>query len=207
MKRLLVLMTLIAGISFQPKAQIDLDSETMKGSTLLLQEGQTLVYGVDYYGDEYDFIVNVKSLKDGIEFDYKMTNDAGTEGTVNMSKEAVEKAINQFNYFGGGKVDLEDKTSVWVSTKVFNELVSSAAASTISADGGKTQVELEGAEPGHDFTVHNAISGKDMDNISYIYAQSDDGKAKYWIHMSKYNPLILKMDLGWKIWLKELRKD
>ena len=32
-------------------------------------------------------------------------------------------------------------------------------------------------------------------------------KEKYWIHLNHYNPLILRMELGWSIWLKEMRRD
>ena len=56
-------------------------------------------------------------------------------------------------------------TTVWVSKKVYKDLVSKNMKSEVSFDG----------------------------------------KVKYWIHLSEDTPIILKMDLGWKIWLKEMR--
>ncbi len=206
MKKLILVLAISMFFGFQSFSQIDLDNEMMKGSTLITMPGQILVYEVDYYGITYDFIVNVKSLTDGIEFDYEMTNADSTKGTVKMSKEAFEDAVAQSNYFSGGLMDLTDKTTVWVSKKVFNDLVNTGKA-TISPDGGGSYVEIANPAAGHNYEMYNAISDRTFDDISYVYAESPDGSVRYWIHMSKYNPLILKMDLGWTITLKELRKE
>ena len=187
-------------------SQIDLDKEMMNGSTLLLRKGMTLVYGVSFEGSEYDFIVHLNSFDEGIAFDYEMTNAAGTKGRVVMSMEALTNARSQNNYFEGGEMNLVDQTTIWVSKTVFNELISNKE-SMISPDGGNSSVMLQGARVGHDYSFFNAISNTTFNDLSYVYAESEDGKAKYWIHLRKYSPLILKMDLGWTIWLKELRKD
>jgi hypothetical protein len=42
--------------------------------------------------------------------------------------------------------------------------------------------------------------------LPFVYAESKDGSAKYWITLNKSNPMILKMDLGWSITFKEMRK-
>ncbi len=204
MKKISLFAAIFIFLTIQLFAQIDLDEHILNGSTLLNFENTTYVYEVDYYGIKYDFIVTVKSLSDGITFDYEMTNAAKTKGTIIMTKEALENAVNQYNHFQGGEKKLTDATTVWVSKKVFNDLVEKGEA-VISPDGGKTMVTIGGATPLHDFTMHNAKSDEKMDDISHIYAESEDGKIKYRIHMSEYHPLILKMDLGWTITLKELR--
>lgn len=57
----------------------------------------------------------------------------------------------------------------------------------------------------YDYSIQNAVTGKEEKDIAYFHAASADGKTQYWIHFSNNNRLILKMDLGWKIWLKELK--
>lgn len=205
MKRKLFVSAFFLSLCFWSYSQINLEDEQMKGSKLVLMPNFIYVYEVNYEGTEYDLIITVKSISDGIEFEYKMTNDAETKGSVSMSSEALENAIKQINYFSGGQLDLTDKTTVWVSKKVFNDLVLSGSA-TISPDEGKTMIELINAEAGHDFNIYNAISNMEFNDISYVYAESKDGKVKYWIHLSQNNPMILKMDLGWTVTLKEIRK-
>ncbi len=206
MKKILFTIILLAGICMQAVGQIDLMKEKMDGSTLVVMPGQILEYEVNAFGSSYMFTVYVKSVKDGVTFEYEMTNDEKTKGIVHISKEAMEKAIEQMNKFSGGEVRLENRTTVWVSEKVFNNLISTGKAK-ISTDSGKSHTIIQGAEARHDFSIYNAISNKKFDDISYVYAQSEDGSAKYWIHLSERNPLILKMDLGWTITLKKLRME
>ena len=206
MKKISLLVSVFVLFAFYCSTQIDLDDEMMNGSTLMTMPGHTFVYEVDYYGEKYDFMVTVNEIGDGIKFDYEMTNAAKTKGSVSMSKDALENATVQNNIFSGGELDLTDQTTVWLSKKVFMDLVENGK-STISTDGGETETEIGDATPMHDYQIYNAISDETFDDISYIYVQSLDGAVAYWIHMSKYNPLILKMDIGWTITLKELRID
>ncbi len=204
MKKIVLLATLL--ITFVPfsMAQFDMDEEIMKGSTLLPSVGQKLVYGVDYYGNSYDFIVTITSLKDGISFEYEMTNATNTKGTVSISAKAMDDALAQNNMFSGGEMNLLNKTTVWVSHKVFTDLQESGVAGVLP--DGVNQTKLRYKKVAHDYEAMNGISGKKMNNLSYVYAESDDQKYKYWVHLDDNYPLILKMDIGWSIWLKEIKK-
>ncbi len=205
MKKLAFITALFFGITFHSSAQLEYD--IMNGSTLILSEGLILVYGVDYHGTLYDFIITIKSLEnETVEFDYEMTNAAGTKGKVKMSAEAINNATAQNNYFSGGTLELNNMTSVWLSKKVFNELTGVKGKSTISTDGGKSNTELIAQRVGYDYSLYNAISKTTFEDISYFYAESADASVKYWVHFSEHAPLILKMDLGWKIWLKEMKR-
>lgn len=204
MKKLLLLAAVIFGIASTSKAQFNLDDEMMKGSTLLFSEGQKLVYGVDFYGNEYDFIVTITSLDKGISFDYEMTNASNTKGSVFISAEAMDDGLAQNNMFSGGEMMLLNKTTVWVSQKVFTDLEEDGAVGILP--DGVNQVKLRQKSIGHDYKAYDGVDKEEMNDLSYVYAESDDQKYKYWIHLNKYYPLILKMDIGWSIWLKEMRK-
>ncbi len=185
-------------------AQIDVGKEKMKGSTMPLKKGLKLTYGVDFFGRQYDFIVWVTSKDDGIAFDYTMTTFPNQQKVpVKIGAAAMDTARIQHNYFDGRPLILVDRTTVWVSERVFNELVQNGNT-VISPDGGRRWVELVGVRVGHNYTFYDELNQKDVTNLNYVYAESADGKVKYWIHLSENNPLILRMDLGWKIWLKKM---
>ncbi len=205
MKNLTLIIALFFGWTGAVNAQVNLDDEMMKGSTLRISEGMTLVYGADYFGKKFDIVFKIKSLNHQVVFEYEMLNENNNKGTLTMTKEALEMARAQDNYYHeGGDRLLEYATSIWVSKLVFNDLISNGEV-TISTDGGASQVKLQGAIVGHDFKFFDATENEEADDLSYVYAQSEDGKVKYWISLNKYNPIILKMEMGWSIWLKEIR--
>lgn len=205
MKKLFLLILSIVCINFFSQAQIDYDKEAMVGSSIVTKAGQVLVYGVDFNGTAYDFIVHVKSVDNGLVFDYEMTNANNTKGSVHISAKAMDDALSQNNYFTGGEMKLDDMTTVWVSRKVLMDIIEDGVTG-ISTDAGATQTKIQQKSVGHDYQAMNGVSGKMMNDLSYVYLESPDGSAKYWIHLNKGNPLILKMDLGWTIWLKEIKK-
>ncbi len=133
MKKTLFTLFLLAGFCLHSFGQIDLMKEKMDGSTLVIIPGHILEYEVNAFGSSYVFIVHVKSVKDGITFEYKMTNEKKTKGIVHISAQAMQKAIEQMNMFSGGEVKLENRTTLWVSEKVFKNLISSGKAK-ISTD-------------------------------------------------------------------------
>ncbi len=175
----------------------------LRGSTLISMVGTTNVYEVDFKGTKYDFIVEVTEnhSEKGLGFDYKMTNANQTAGTVFMSVEARRDAHMQNNYFSGGEMDLTDMTTVWISDAVYDEL-EQKGESKISPDGGATWTVLKRKYYNYDFPIQTK-AGLQAE-FGYMYCESDDGKAKYWIQTGG-NPIILKMDLGWSITYKQFK--
>jgi len=205
MKKFILITALFFGILSYSSAQLEHD--ILKGSTLVLSEGLILVYGVDYNGSLYDFIVTIKSLKDGaVEFDYEMTNASGTKGNVKITANALKDATVHYNYFSGGPLELNDMTTVWMSKKVFDDLTGVKGRTKVSNDGGKSETEIIAKRVGYDYSLFNAISNTTFNDLTYFYAESEDASVKYWVHFNEYSPIILKMDLGWKIWLKEMKR-
>jgi hypothetical protein len=196
-------------VAFNTKSfsQFNFDDHLFKGSVLMPSAGSVLTYEVNYYGDIYNFIVHIKKFgDDGIEFDYSMNNETNISGSMKIVKDAFESSKTQYNYFSGGPLTLTDQTSVWLSKKVFAELISESGKSTISSDGGSTETEIQNIGAFHDFELYNTTSNTTFNDVSYLYATNEDESEKYWINFSKYNPLILGMDLGWTIWLKQMGK-
>lgn len=175
----------------------------LKGSTLIAMKGTIFTYAVDFYGENYEFIVTVNenSTAKGLSFDYRMTNADNTIGTVNISSEARKTARKQNNYFSGGEMNLSDMTTVWISNLVMDELEKSGESMITTDDGEEFWVKLKRLHYNYDYSIRSKTGT--IDDIGYMYCESNDGAIKYWIQMGG-NPLILKMDLGWSITLKEM---
>lgn len=194
----LTLIMLLAATSVYAQYQ---EYNHLKGSTLMAMKGGIFSYEVDFYGEKYNFIVTVteNTNEKGLAFSYQMTNTNNTRGTVNMTDDARKTARAQNNYFSGGSMNLTDMTTVWVSQLVSTEL-EAKGTSNISTDGGENWIELKRQYFNYDYAVKTKTG--EVNDISYMFCQSPDGSAKYWIQTGG-NPLILKMDLGWSITLKE----
>lgn len=196
-------LALLLFLSFSVSAQPTDEYDFLRGSTLISMIGTTNIYEVDFNGTKYDFIVTVKenSAEKGLVFSYKMTNASGTSGTVYMTDEARKKAHMQNNYFSGGEMKLTDMTTVWLSKEVFDEL-ETKGESKISTDGGETWTVLKRKYYDYNFPIQTKAGLQAV--FGYMYCESDDGSAKYWIQTGG-NPIILKMDLGWTITYKQFK--
>jgi hypothetical protein len=169
------------------------------------------VYEVTTSQSTYPFIVsNAKVAMDHeISFKWKMGSPVNKEGAVTISKDAVNTANAQMNNFGSGSVNITDKTSVWISNTVYNQI----------KKDGKTFIKSSN-EAGKNFTVVNDVEeskAQSLIDIDYdtnyrigwlniIHIQSEDGKEAYWINDDPKNPIIIKMALvPFSITLKEIK--
>lgn len=166
---------------------------------------RTYIYTVKFNGQDYDFRVsNPKvDMNNGVNFKYKLTGEVGYAGTVDISKEAINNAHDQMNKFGAEKVDLTDRTSVWISKEVFHEFKTN----------GTSVINANDWEGSREFTV---VSEPDSEDT--WYAIEVDGETKYlrcfkvedkdgeelWINDDENNPIILKMNVDFSIELKSI---
>lgn len=186
-----------------------LDFYTVKddsGMTILsIKNGDKLVYHVTKDSQQYDLIITYKkySMDQGIEFTYELTDDKYRTGNVKVTPQANKITDMYVNYFLGGNMDLTETSALWLSNRTVGELLQSQ--SDISFDYSQAE------------TFHRDDTNNDIPLINYkgtMYKLDayciDNSKAAtekktLWIHHSSLNPLILKMDIGWTIELKEIR--
>lgn len=170
-----------------------------------IKKGDTLVYEVNAGSNTYDFIViiNDESSEEGIDFNYEMTNAANTRGHVTINADAKKKATKYVNYFRGGELKLTDACTVWLSGKNFDDMTNK-----------KTTLQLDNNAPEtfylpDDNEVYPVvkIKGEDkkINGFAINNAADGNGTKTLWINDISANPLIIKMDLGFSIALKEIR--
>lgn len=211
MKKLFILFACMLAFAFSSLAQsamylpIMIKNDDGSTSSYDIKKGDQLVYQVSAFGAEYDFIVTVnsESSENGIDFNYEMTNSSNTKGHVTISADAKNKATKYVNYFKGGELNLTDACTVWLSNKNFSDMPSK-----------KTVMQMDNNSPQTFYRPENdevaplvKIKGENKKLDGFIINSAADGKGDktLWINGISSNSLILKMDLGWTILLKEIR--
>jgi len=170
-----------------------------------IKQGDKLVYEVNAGGNRYDFIITVNDMdsETGIDFNYEMTNSSNTKGHVNVSADARAKATKYVNYFKGGDLNLTDACTVWLSDKNFNDMPE--RKTTIQLDNTAAETFYRPKDDEVSPVVKIKGENKTIDGFRINNAADGNGNKTLWIHNDSSNSLILKMELGWSIVLKEIR--
>jgi len=169
-----------------------------------IQRGDKLIYHINTGSAEYDFIVTINdSNEKGIDFNYEMTNANNTKGHVLISDKAKNEATRYMNFFRGGELNLTDASTVWLSYKNFTDMPERKTIMQIDNGSRETFYRPEKDEV---YPIIK-IKGADKKIDAFIINNAADGKGKktMWINGISSNPLIVKMDLGWTVELKEIR--
>lgn len=179
-------------------------------ATPALADIKNATWAVDFNGSNYDFTVsNIKgNVTDGMEFNWKMTSGEDMNGHVTLTKEAMSKAIAQNNRFGPDmkSVVFTDKTTVWVSSAVINDLLTKGMAK-MDAGYGEEEFELiPSNEEGRDtdaFEDKVDVKGQ-LKYLNTLHVKNGDATHQLWILNDTKNPLIVKMLFDWGITLKSI---
>jgi len=202
MKKILLLQALLLMLTFS-FAQVNLQT--------LVKPGTKLIYAVEAGEQKYDFIVTVKALVPALVFDWEMTNDNKSTGTITHTAPAMIAANTLYNYFSPGAKTLDDNTlSVWISRNTFTALTkgtrsvmlkmnTNEAAKKMSVtkeDPAELKIIVNGEkETVEEFTANdmNAAGAAAEDQVYFTFSNSPK------------MPIILRMKNGFYISLKEIK--
>jgi len=202
MKKILLLQALLLMLTFS-FAQVNLQT--------LVKPGTKLIYAVEAGEQKYDFIVTVKALVPALVFDWEMTNDNKSTGTITHTAPAMITANTLYNYFSPGAKTLDDNTlSVWISRNTFTALTkgtrsvmlkmnTNEAAKKMSVtkeDPAELKIIVNGEkETVEEFTANdmNAAGAAAEDQVYFTFSNSPK------------MPIILRMKNGFYISLKEIK--
>lgn len=179
---------------------------TKENSTSIfdIQNGDTLIYEVNASGSTYDYwvIVNEFSYEKGIDFSWLMTDPVNKSGRVKVSPSAKSDATKYVNYFAPGVMQLKDACTVWLSGKNFGDMPSKETMIQLDNDAPEKFSRPENDEVTYDINYR----GKEIKLDAFIIQSNGESYNKQ-IHIlnTSGNPLIVAMDLGWTIRLKEVR--
>ena len=202
MKKILLLQSLLI-LSLFSIAQVNLQT--------VVKPGTKLIYGVEAGEQKYDFIVTIKALVPALVFDWEMTNDKKSSGTITHTATAMIAANTLYNYFSSGGKTLDDNTlSVWISKNTFTSLTKGTKSVMLKMntneapkkmgvtkeDPTELKIIVNGEKETVDqFTANdlNAVNAPAEDQVYFTFASN----AKM--------PIILQMKNGFYISLKEIK--
>lgn len=195
---------LFLSLTFLSFAQVNLQT--------LIKPGTKLIYAVEAGAQKYDFIVTVKTLVPAVVFDWQMTNDNKSSGTITHTAPAMVSGNTMYNYFSPGAKTLDDNTlSVWLSKNTFAGLTkgtksvmlkmnTNEEARKMSVNAEEDPEELKIIVDGEKETVEEFIV-KDMNAAN---APAED-QVYFTFATSAKMPIILRMKNGFFITLKEIK--
>lgn len=175
--------------------------------TFNIHKGDTLVYAVTNADKNYNFLVipNKFDVGTGADFNWVMTDPINRKGRVTISAAALKSGKRLINYFSGGDLKLTDASAVWLATDNFKDITS-----------GETKIAMDSGEPETFSSPENdAVTptinykGKEISLDGFAIESKPGGNAsrkELWVLNITNNLLIIKMDLGWTIELKEIRE-
>jgi hypothetical protein len=166
---------------------------------------RTYIYEVFFNDMKYDFRVsNPKvDMDNGVSFKYKLTGEVGYDGTVSISKEAIATAHDQMNKFGKETIELNTKTSVWISKEVFNEFKTNGYSSINANDWEGTKEFQLVSEKNSDDSYYPVTIDDEVKYVKCIRVIAKNGE-ELWINDDVNNPIILKMKVDFSIELKQV---
>lgn len=183
-------------------AQKPKPAKTVKPAAgLILKNGDILVYEVNNGGQTWHFEVTIKEIREAIVFDWMMP-EKDFSGEISLEQSAREQATAYINYFSNGSEQtLTDSSTVWLSRKNYRELKKGSTILSLDKTGaerfdkkenGKIGIILKGK--GANLNMFRATNGK-----------QEGEQRELWILDQLSQPLIVKMNLGWTIELKEIK--
>jgi len=202
MKKVFFLLSLLA-LSVLSFAQVNLQT--------VIKPGTKLIYAVEAGAQKYDFIVTVKALVPALVFDWEMTNDNKSSGTITHTAPAMISANTMYNYFSPGAKALDDNTlSVWISKNTFTGLTkgSKSVMLQMNTNEGAKKMGVTEEDPeelkvivnGEKETVEE-FTAKDLNAAN---APADE-QVYFTFATSAKMPIILRMKNGFYIALKEIK--
>ena len=202
MKKIVFLFSFLS-VSILSFAQINLQT--------VIKPGTKLIYAVVAGAQQYDFIITVKTLVPALVFDWEMTNDNKSSGTITHTAPAMISGNTMYNYFSPGAKTLDDNTlSVWLSKNTFTGLTKGTKSVILQMNTNETPkkmgvtkedpTELKIILNGEKETVEE-FTANDM---SALGAPAED-QVYFTFSNSPKMPIILRMKNGFSIALKEIK--
>lgn len=201
MKKTTVLSALLLASIFA-FAQVKLET--------LVKPGTKLVYAVEAQGNKYDFIITVKKLNP-LVFDWQMTDPINTSGTITHTAKAMISANTMYNFFSPGAKKLDDKTiSVWLSKNTFAGVMKAGKGIMMKMNVG-AEAKKMGTYTGA-LNLEILVNGEKQTIKEELVKELSDGGVPadnnddfFTVYSSPKLPIILRMQNGFSIGLKEIK--
>lgn len=164
-----------------------------KQSTFVPKAGDILVYQVDADGESFDFLVYIKQFGSSIKYQYDIPTKQ-QRSTVMLDASAIKERTRY-----PGRSGIDSTIFLWLSKKNYKEI---AAAGSAMLDVGNGLQEFI---KGNNGILKINYKGKSKILTLYNIAHKDTGAYNLGILTEEANPLVLTIDTGIRMRLKEVR--
>lgn len=193
MKKVIIAAVIILLTGIAPKSF----AQKNEGPAIWLKTGSVLSYHLTAGNESYDYIVSDLIMKNDISFKWKMTDPINYTGSVKISSMAIDTATSMIaNFENGSSLNMQDKTTVWLSRKLY-KMIKSQAPAKITIENSS---EIFNYVRNENFPVK--IDGAEQ-KLDVILAQSPSGN-KIWILDYPQYPLIIQMQLDFTLYLQSV---
>jgi hypothetical protein len=202
MRKIIFLFSLLT-LSLFSFAQVNLQS--------VIKSGTKLIYTVEAGAEKYDFIVTVKALVPALAFDWEMTNDKKSSGTITHTAAAMIAANTLYNYFAPGTKTLDDNTlSVWISKNSFTGLTKGTKTVMLKMNTNESPKKMGVTK--EDPTELKIIVNGEKETVEQFTANdlnaanaAPEDQVYFTFSNNAKMPIILQMKNGFYITLKEIK--
>jgi hypothetical protein len=177
----------------------------------LVKPGTKLIYAVEAGAQKYDFIVTVKALIPALVFDWEMTNDNKSAGTITHTAPAMISGNTMYNYFSPGVKNLDDNTlSVWISKNTFTGLTKGTKSVILQMNTNETpkKMGVTNEDPAELKIIVNGEK-ETVEEFTASDLNAANAPAEEQVYFTFSNspkmPIILRMKNGFSIALKEIK--
>jgi hypothetical protein len=165
-------------------------------------------YNLASGGERYQFIVDLLEFEPYRSFKFTMTNTNETSSVITITPGALDTGYAEKNYFNRWVDTLDDKTlTVWFSNYMFSTLLAGDTA-YFDGDIGWAGIERTAYYNAGRELYSYELNGvpQTIEVIKVVEAEKTKPK-KFWVLNNPKNPMIVKMNVGWEIWLKEINHN
>lgn len=170
-----------------------------KISTFNISPGDILRYTYSKDSQQYDIIVTVTKYGSSIGFNYSIPG-ASQAGSVLIQPAAVRNALSYDSLLTGKTKNYRDTSIFWLSKKNYNDLAT-VKETIMDLGNGKETFKRQRV-----YTLKLGYKGKEKIVTVFGIENANPGAKKGFLVLSEENnPLVLKVDAGWSLTLKEVR--
>lgn len=173
----------------------------------IIKPGTTLFYRVTANNSSYPFIVKIISMDitKGITFEYDMQSATPKKAKVELTVGALKNATSMYNFFNGKDITLDNSVSVFLSTKMYNEIYNKHPKDGEHMLTAAIKLDAKDVEP---LLFYNNDYKKKYATRDGLFSTNEiqNEEKNYTIRFAEdvNCPLITYMDLGWTIALEKI---
>lgn len=175
-----------------------------------LEYDANTVYDYQVYTNDKSYTYSVEKTSDtyasgNLKFTWTMSDEFEelSKGSVVMTKAALDTAHTMLNKFANGEdYSLTDKTTVWVSRAVFDDITKNGTT-VLNVDGTWRTFKIVPFDK-DDSYYNGAFTYNDQGEkrLPFLHIISaDDDHYEIWINNNRDYPLIMKMNLDFEVTL------